>query len=293
MRRRICVTLLVASALLAARTGLSWWAEGHEVMARAALRALPDDVPSFFRKGGDAVVSASKDPDLWREPTTPALRAAEAPNHYLDLELLAGRELPPDRHEFLRLCAELKLSPASVGALPYAIVEWHDRLALAFAQYRRRPRDPAVRAKVLYTAGVLSHYTADAAQPLHCTVHYDGRLNPDGSSPRSGVHLRMDALPGVAGLRAGDLGNFRAEPVEDVFALAVTAIRESNRRVDRVYELEDRLPDPNADVPPAPDEEVRGLALECAKAGAELTAAVWYSAWEHSAQIELPPWGGE
>jgi hypothetical protein len=49
-----------------------------------------------------------------------------------------------------------------------------------------------MKAKILYIAGVLAHYTEDAAQPLHTTVDFDGRLKPDGTSPRSGIHRKVD-----------------------------------------------------------------------------------------------------
>ena len=72
---------------------------------------------------------------------------------------------------------------------------------LAFAEYRERSGDEAVQAKILYIAGVLSHYTGDASQPLHCTVHHDGRVEPDGTSPGTGIYLKMDALPGQLGIQ--------------------------------------------------------------------------------------------
>lgn len=96
MRRRPTFRLLalfLAAGLLAPDV-LAWWAEGHSILDRAAILALPKDMPEFFRKGGATISSYSMDPDLWRNRKLPALRRTERPEHYLDLELLKGSELP-------------------------------------------------------------------------------------------------------------------------------------------------------------------------------------------------------
>jgi len=284
----VCAALLVA---LSARCSLAWWVEGHVCIDQAAASVLPDEMPRFFRAGGERIASYSMEPDLWTNPDTPALRSSERFNHFLDLELLGGRELPATRGEFYALCRDLELDPAAVGALPYAVGEWYDRLVLAFAEHRRRPADRAIRNKVLYVAGVLSHYAGDASQPLHCTIHYDGRVGPDGVSPRTGIHAKMDALPGNARLRPEEVAEgLDVVRVEDVFATIVSAIEASNGRVARAYELESRLPPVEGPAQQEVPAEVRGLALERCRAGAELTAALWYSAWVDSAGLQLPDW---
>ncbi len=287
---RVLLWCLAATALAADPAG-AWWAEGHARIDGAAALVLPEDMPEFFRRGADRITSYSMDPDLWRAPELPALRSAEGGNHFLDLELLKGRELPPTRREYHALCRELEVDPFLVGTLSYSIQEWHDRLAFAFREHRARPDDEAVRAEVLYIAGVLSHYTGDASQPLHCTVHYDGRAGADGSSPKTGVHAQMDALPGRLRLEPAVIAEgLKIKAPEDVFAFAVTAIRESNRRVDLVYRLEDELPPAEGPLEGGPDERVVELGRNCCAAGAELTATVWYSAWLKSADISLPAW---
>ena len=267
----------------------AWWTEGHHCIDRAAVSVLPADVPEFFRQGADTIASYSMDPDLWKNRDLPTLMSAEYSNHYLDLELFKGKELPETRAGYFALCRELKLDPDAVGTLPYAIQEWQDRLVLAFSEHRMRPADKAVQAKVLYIAGVLSHYTGDASQPLHCTVHHDGRARPDGTSPRTGIHLKMDALPGQLGVQPEEVAErLQITVVEDVFAAVVAVIKESGERVDHVYELEDRLPPAEGPVEGEADGKVVALALDCCRAGAELTAALWCSAWVQSENVKLP-----
>jgi hypothetical protein len=242
-----------------------------------------------------ALAASSAAPDVWKEKVATALRAAEGPNHYIDLELLQNRALPADRWKYEGLCREVRTSARTAGCLPYSIQEWWERLLLAFAEHRAWPKDERVRAKTLYIAGVLAHYAQDAAQPLHTTVHFDGRLRPDGSSPRSGIHARVDALPEKLRLTAKEVADAAGGKLPTlgpggVAAMIMEAIRESHAKVDLVYKLEKKLPDSEAAPPEKVDPEVRAFALERMGAGARLTAALWYSAWTASADVKLPAW---
>jgi len=285
----------VTAVLLAFAAGAAaWWSQTHLPMTSAAVALMPGDAPEFFRKGARTISPYSADPDVWKEKVVPMLRAAEGPNHYLDLELLKGRALPENRWHYVGLCRGLGTSAVKAGFLPYSIQEWHDRLMLAFAEHRKWPEDERVRAKILYIAGVLAHYAADAAQPLHTTVHFDGRLRSDGTSPRSGVHANVDALPEKLGLTAREIlqGAEQFKPVarEKVFRAAMAFIRASHARVDLVYRLEKKLPASTAPPPGKVDPAVRAFALERARAAASFTAQLWYSAWKSSGDVKLPKW---
>lgn len=279
----MCIVALCLSPLANA-----WWAQGHLVMDEAAVKALPDDMPVFFRRGGETIKSYANDPDLYRDRALPALRNAGAPEHFFDLELLKGNPAPDRRGDFIALCNKLHVHPYSIGSLPYAIIENCQKLTYAFAEYRQAPENEAVRAKILYIAGILSHYTGDATQPLHCTVHYDGRATADGSSPRSGIHAKVDALPGRLGVTAADIAPKGVTRIEDVFAATMQVIRESNNAVDAVYDMEKNLPEAEGPMKEPVKPAVRRHTVERLRAGAEFTAAIWYTAWLNSAQIELP-----
>lgn len=284
---RIWVLCLFAAIALPCSEASAWWAKGHENVAEASLAVLPPDMPRFFRDGVAAVRLSSTDPDWWANKALPELRAAEAPNHFIDLELLKGTQLLRSRDLFNARCRELRVFPDNVGFLPYSAQEWYQRLVLALAEYRKHPDDKLVQAKVLYIAGVLSHYTADATQPLHTTIDFDGRANADGASPRSGIHARVDALlevklPAPTGVKI--------ESSKDLFATIEAAIMESHGLVNQVYALENKLPNP-ADTGAAPLEgPVQQFATERYRAAVKLTATVWYSAWIQSMDIEVPGW---
>ena len=148
-------------------------------------------MPGFFRAGRDAIAHYAWDPDLARNRGTPIVRHAEGPEHYFNPERLKDPSLPGDRNGFMKLCASQGIAPDKVGFLPFSVAEWTQRLAVAFAEHRRWPDNPFIRAKCLMYAGFIAHYAQDLCQPLHVTMYYDGRPGPDGSLQPTGIHARV------------------------------------------------------------------------------------------------------
>ena len=127
--------VLVGAVLLhlATRPAAAWLAEGHRRVAIDAVGLLGREVPAFFRDGASTIGHVAVDPDVLKLRDFPELADREGPEHYLDSELLAGRELPPTRSGAIRLMQELGRDPAQVGFLPWAVVEGGERLAICFA----------------------------------------------------------------------------------------------------------------------------------------------------------------
>lgn len=301
MRQGFGSIVLVMAWLIAASPALAWHDEGHVYAARAAVEALPDDVPAFFREGVDTIAHGALDPDVIRNRALPQLRDADAPEHFIDYEYLQGRDLPPTRYAYIDLCEELGVDPGKVGTLPYAVVEGAQWLTVAFAEHRRWPDNEHVRMKCLVLAGILSHYTADLQMPLHTTVHYDGLIptDPDDPSgtrfllseprPFRGLHAQVDALPTklpYAELFAEPLDAPR--PRADLFAYVVEELKASHALVGRAYELAPRIP--AAAEMSIEDEEVRAFTIDRMRAAAAFTSNILLSAWRNSAELSLPNW---
>jgi hypothetical protein len=294
MNRFAPAAAALAALALAATAAHAWWVVGHGTIAEAAASGLPDDVPPFFRAGGKALAHYAGDPDRWKNPEARHLRAAEAPDHFLDLENFKGRPLPSDRYKAIALLVELKQEPDKTGMLPYAILENYDRLTCAFADYRAarkaaegndaRPDElKAAEAKCLVYSGNLSHFTGDCAMPLHTTVDYDGRPGPDGKVLQKGIHAKIDAFPERNGFTPEEVGRgLKARKVEDVWAHTLDRIKESHAEIDRCYELD------KAGAFDRPTEESRKFILARCRAAAQFTADLWYSAWLRSATLPKP-----
>ncbi len=293
-----CVGVLVCFgaacvALLSPRV-LAWWPQGHSIIGEAAVGALPAQMPAFFRRGGAAIGHYAQDPDVHKNRDTPLVSDREGPEHYIDLEFLQGRALPPTRHEYLQLCAELKLNAKDVGYLPYAIGEWTERLAIAFAEHRKYPDNPHIQAKCLVYAGFLAHYAGDMCMPLHNTKDHDGRARPDGSSPRTGIHAKVDSLIEKLNLRAADLAKSqKIEPLTELLPGVIREMNNSRALIDRTYELEPLLP-PADNAPQSPTwtpaPEITAFTTERAREATRFLASLYLTAWQQSAHIKLPAW---
>jgi hypothetical protein len=266
---------LAALLLLLPSHSQGWWVKGHDIITRAAVAGLPEEVPAFFRASGNTLGYLAGDPDRWKNRDTQPLRAAESPDHYIDLEDLQGRELPPDRYQALRLLAELGQKPDRTGMLPYALMEHFDRLSIAFYDYRQEPTNEAIRMKCLVYAGVLAHYAGDAVMPLHTTRDYDGR-----KGQQKGIHARIDSFPEKHGLTAEEIGRgWQVRPVDDVRKHVLQIIFESHELVDRCYALD------AANAFTEPTAESRAFILKRCQSGAQFLAELYTTAWKRSANL--------
>jgi hypothetical protein len=289
IRTRSFMACLAAVAVWSADAA-AWHGRGHDLATRVSVAAVGDRLPAFFVAGADMIAHCALDPDAFTRPIAPSeLHEQEAPEHYFDVELLGGAAVPPSRYAFLELCTQKGLKPNKVGLLPYAVVEWTQRLTVALAEYRRWPEDSCIRAKCLVYAGLLAHYAQDLCQPLHLTVHWDGRAKEDGTSPRSGIHNKVDALMGKLGIAPPDVRKGpKAELMRELTPAVLAEIGRGRALIDRVYGMESRLP--GMEEPLDPNGMVADFARERLRAAGAFLASLYLTAWADSDKITLPSW---
>lgn len=283
MKRRMAWTAAAISAsALVGSVVTGWWAGGHETIAEAAAARLPDDVPAFFRRGGKELAHFAVDPDRWKNRKMTFLRHAEEGNHFLDLEDLDGKELP-DTHRFdamKMVYTDLKKEPNKVGLLPYAMMEYFEKLSVAFHDYRKSPTNAAIPMKCLVYGGILAHYTGDAAMPLHTTRDYDGRNQPDGTVKQKGIHAKIDGFPEKNKLTPEEVcRGLEAKKIDDVWVYINKFIAGSHAQIGKCYELD------AAGAFDQPTDESRAFILARVRAGAQLTLDLWYNAWLRSDKL--------
>ena len=292
------VAALVLGVLLISAPSFAWWPPGHGILSEAAVLSLPKETPQFFRQNAKAIAFHSFDPDIAKNRAAPHASAAEAPEHFFDWELIAPilkeDSLPQTRYEFLKMCYQNNLEPNQVGLVPYAIVEWTERLTVAFAQHRRWPKNKNIQNQCVVTAGVLAHYAEDLCQPLHVTLDHDGRALPGGASPKTGIHGRMDSLIETLKLAPKTLvQNQNIAPIEKLMPGIESEIQNSRAQIALVYQLENELPQTEKSgarftAPPTPG--VLRMANERARETTRFTASLFLTAWRDSARVELPVW---
>ena len=284
MKRFLLVVYV--SLFVVGGTAWGWWSGGHGILTKAAVQALPDEVPAFFRDGERMIAHCAYDPDISKNRGAPHVNGAEHPEHYLDLELLEGKPLPKSRYEFTQLCTELRIKPDKVGFVPYALAEWTERLAVAFAEHRKWPNNSFIQSKCLVYAGFVAHYAQDMCQPLHLTIHFNGWKQPDGSVLHKGIHEKVDALIENLELNPSDLAKDQMiQPLDDLMTGIVEEFHAGYSLLNRVYELGDKPPKDWERVP-----EVVDFATERAREATRFTAALYLTAWELSDKIKLEGW---
>ncbi len=285
--KRLQYTLVLILLILTTPTW-AWWGGGHDILTQAVIKTLPDELPEFFRSetAKKMIAHCSYDPDLSKNRGAPHARAAEYGEHYFDLELIKDNPVPEDRDAFLKLCTKLELEPRKIGLLPYAVAEYTERLAVAFAEYRKWPDNPIIQYKCYVYAGFLAHYAQDMCQPLHLTVHFDGIVQEDGSKLHGGIHEKVDASIEVLKLDPNKLSEGQeVKPVKELMPAIVEQMKIGNNLVERVYQLVKDYQDLKN-----PSEELFEFTNSLSREAVQWTASLYLTAWQLSGEINLPSW---
>ena len=248
---------LVLLSSLAITPAFGWGSDGHKLINRLAGAALPADVPTFLRspEAIDALGYYGPEPDRWRSSAEPELNAAQAPEHFIDLEYadLVG-PLPRRRYDFIRALAavqpahpDLSLTPEKVGLQPYVTIEVYERLKSAMREYRGLESANAdtkpVECEIVFLAGWLGHYVGDGSMPLHTTIQYNGWTgpNPNGYTTEHHIHVLFESDYVAANVKSADVTPLvapRPAVLTDVFNDYVAYLRHSNSLVEKTYQLE-------------------------------------------------------
>jgi hypothetical protein len=284
------VLILLASILLHAPIVHAWGNEGHRIINHLAVSNLPADAPSFLRSpvAMAEIEYLGPEPDRWRSPGEPELNAAQAPEHFIDLELadVLG-PLPRRRLDFEASVFAAGQRPEKIGLQPWEATEVWERLKAALLEYRRlsaaHEDTQQVEQAAVFYAGWLGHYVGDASQPLHTTVQYNGWTgpNPHGYTTSHQIHWQFEGPFVAANLHESDVlpRMTAAHPIEgDVFAEYVAYIRHSALYVERVYQLEKQ-----GGFEGQGTQESRDFTADRLAAGASMLRDMIYSAWLQSA----------
>lgn len=281
--------------LTATGTALAWGFDGHRMVGRAATEDLPEDVPAFFSGAVAQLAYLNPEPDRWRDDELTAMNEAWAYDHYIDLENVPDGALDaPDRFGYLEAlyAAGLDRPHESAGFLPYRIHELYQRLATGFARWRTAGSDRErgwIEQRIIHDAGVLGHYVADASNPHHTTIHYNGWAesapNPEGYTTSEDFHWRFESEFVSAHIDYDDLAAAvpaGAKAAADVRQTILDFILATHDEVIPLYELEKAHGfDPGS----APTPETAAFALERLAAGATMLRTLWYSAWVESEEL--------
>jgi hypothetical protein len=299
---RHAATAILALVSLGLQPPLShaWGNEGHRLINRLAASSLPADAPAFLRSEAalNQIEYLGPEPDRWRSPGEPELVAAQAPEHFIDLELAdALGPLPHRRLDFEASVFAAGQRPEKIGLQPWEAVEVWQRLKAALREYRalsaaNKDTRPVEQAAIFY-AGWLGHYVGDAAQPLHTSIQHNGWVgpNPNGYTTGHQIHWQFEGPFVAANLHAPEVQARMTQPkaIEgDIFDAYVAYLRHSATHVEEVYQLEKAGGFMGAGSP-----ESRQFTAARLAAGASMLRDMIYTAWLQSARPVRDPYAAK
>lgn len=179
MRTRLVVALAIAVIVASPVSASAWGIEVHKFIMARAIPLLPREIRPYFQKYQASIVEHAGDPDLWR--TVGWLE--EPPRHFVDMDAYGAypfSELPHDYDEAVKRYGREFVQRN--GTLPWRSEDMYRRLVEAFTQ-----KAPYARENIRLFSSVIAHYTADAHQPFHAVLNYDGQL-----TGQLGIHSRFE-----------------------------------------------------------------------------------------------------
>src|SRR6202035_1100976 len=296
IKRGLTSYLLIALVLFQTDAAFAWGNEGHVYINRVAAQKIPTSMPRFLRRAVGEIAYLGPEPDRWRNPAEFALKNAQEPDHFIDLERVSWLDpLPKGRYEFYKKLYEKRAAtsehpddylPEKVGLQPYITMEVYGRLQAAFREYRqlkaaRKPTGPVEQA-IIFDAGWLGHYVADGSQPLHTTIKYNGWVGPNhnGYTTLHDIHAQLETVYVAANIHSNTLAGCGNAPerLKDPFPDYIAYLRQSNGLVENVYALENAGGFREKGSPEAFEFTTHRLA-----AGSQMLLNLWYTAWVESA----------
>src|ERR1700675_1085471 len=302
VKKGVISYMLITLVLFQTEASFAWGNEGHVYINRVAAQKIPASMPRFLRRAVAEIAYLGPEPDRWRNPAESALKNAQEPDHFIDLERVACLDpLPKGRYEFYRKLYRKRAAtpehaddylPEKVGLQPYITMEVYGRLKAAFREYRKLKADhqptASVEQAIIFYAGWMGHYVADGSQPLHTTIRYNGWVgaNPNGYTTQHDIHSQFETAYVGANISAKNFVGFVHAPerLEDPFVRYVAYLRESNGLVEKVYAIEKAGGFREKGSPEAFEFTTHRLA-----AGSQMLLNLWYTAWMESAIIPPAP----
>lgn len=319
MNRKL--TTLICVGLLSLQSLEAWGVRGHTVANLAAVEGIPEDGPVFLKAQQAYIGHLGTIPDTWRGYTEPYLRISEDANHGWYTEQFDYITDPPhSRTEFILKVYDqyLKVKAANsdrakliniryTGLQAYSIMEGYERMKAGMRLYRAvdSPQPAASLATVLakisplfadkaqvkqmlandiaFYMGWVGHYVADAAQPLHNSMHHDGWSgpNPKGYTRDTEVHGRFESnFVDLIETTAPDVVKYMrkdARHLDDVWKAVLDHSLEARESVEDVYRADLRGALKKTD-----DAEARELVYKRLASGAGFLRDLAYTAWIES-----------
>ena len=271
---------LLATSLAAILAGLAgtstvsaWGFVAHRIVIDNAAATLPEPLAAFYRANQKLLSDAGIEPDSLLKDRE---GEKEKRRHYIDLDELSRppfRDLPFDEERARALYGDDRVDHA--GLLPWRILAVLDQLREGF-----RSRNWS---RVISRSGWLSHYVADAYQPLHTTRNHDGQ-----ETCNLGVHAAfetemIDRLRARYRVESAPLPSFTPEVIREPRRFLFGEIFDGYTLVARILQADTEamaaVKNRRADYYDEMERAAGPLARRQLSRAAATTASLWYTVW--------------
>jgi hypothetical protein len=289
----IVVPIVVAAAPSTANARL-WGEAGHRIIGDAAAAALPEQMPKFFRDARAQLSYLNPDPDRWRDRAEsnldPAFNDYQAPEHFIDIELVPGDALKArNRDTFIDSLHAHGVKTTTTGFLPWRMLEAMQSLRIQWRLWRAE-KDSSVKRmieqRIINDAGILGHYVGDGSNPHHMTRNHDRWVeteNPKGFTTVAGFHSRFESRYVESHMSVGDvlplLATTQPRVINPTREGIWSYLQTTFGQLDRLYSL-DKIEPFGRDTKGA---EHKQFTAERLAAGATMLRDLWWTAYVTSA----------
>jgi hypothetical protein len=276
----------------------AWGDAGHRMIGEAAALSMPGSTPAFFRKASKQLGYLNPEPDRWKDRTErdidKALEGGTYSDHFMDTEMAPPAVLEqalkaPNRFAYADTLRKAGVDAADFGYLPFRILELAQATRVNFRNWRAAPDSikPYIEARIIDDAGILGHYVADGANPLHASDQFNGWTrtpNPNGYATDKQTHGRFES--GYVGkqIRLADVMakmDTNAKVIPNFREAIIQYLRESNAQVVPLYELDKRSRFDSTTTAP----ENKAFVTDRLAAGSKMLRDIWFTAWVTSAPV--------
>lgn len=154
---------------------LGWGDQGHKLINRHAMNNLPKEM-ELFKAWTDSVSENAPQPDKRR-----SWDSTEYPKHFIDLDFydeFKDYKIVKSKSVLIEKYGDSLVT--AMGILPWNTLDFYNQLVDAF-----KNKD---RSKAISLMAYLGHYIADAHNPMHTILNYDGIL-----TNQKGLHSRYES----------------------------------------------------------------------------------------------------
>jgi hypothetical protein len=196
---------LLAALLCCTAPAFAWERKGHEMVNHLAAKHFAGRLPAFLTTSQATFEITYLGPEMDRlKGSGKSWDADNDPGHFIDIQddgttagVMQLNALPPSAQAYDEALRAANTDQYRQGYLPYSILDGWEQLREDFAYWRvdKGEAHAIDQQLILRDIGTWGHFIADACQPLHLTVHYNGwgkYPNPNGYTQSKRTHAMFE-----------------------------------------------------------------------------------------------------